>query len=196
MIGMGTRGLVGFRVKGKDYTTYNNSDSYPSGVGADVLDELKKVKNWKKVKALVGALRLVNEDSPPTPEDIKRFMKLFNGKVNRASVTKWYSLLDQLQGTLEPYLNGRVDVMIDSSEFIRDSLFCEWAYIVNLDTGLLEVWKGLQRTPWKRNRYGAKKDADDKRYHHYYPCKRVRVFDLSHLPSKKEFLTVDKDEDN
>ncbi|MGD9381201.1 MAG: hypothetical protein PVI03_02040 [Candidatus Thorarchaeota archaeon] len=187
---MGTRGLIGFRLDGKDYTTYNHFDSYPTGVGADILAELKKVKDWKKVKGFVKAIRLVTDDNPPSPEDIRRFKKWHEGKVSTGQLTEWYSLLRELQGTLEPYLKGEVDVMINSSEFIRDSLFCEWAYIVNLDTGFLEVWMGFQKTPWKKNRYGTKAESghDNK----YYPCKRVAVFDLKTLPSKADFVALEK----
>jgi hypothetical protein len=34
--------------------------------------------------------------------------------------------------------------MIDSKGFLSDSLFCEWAYIINLDKEVLEVYEGFQ----------------------------------------------------
>ena len=43
--------------------------------------------------------------------------------------------------------------MIDSSGFLLDSLFCEWAYIVNLDTGKLELYRGFNKKP-SDGRYG------------------------------------------
>ena len=43
---MGTRGLYGFRKNGVDKTTYNHFDSYPDGLGADVIESLKK--DWEK----------------------------------------------------------------------------------------------------------------------------------------------------
>lgn len=45
--------------------------------------------------------------------------------------------------------------MIDSSHFLLDSLYCEWGYILNLDTKMLEVWRGWQTTSDPDNRYGT-----------------------------------------
>jgi len=47
--------------------------------------------------------------------------------------------------------------MVDGIDFIKDSLFCEWAYLINLDRGVLEVYRGFQHKPAK-NRYALTKD--------------------------------------
>jgi hypothetical protein len=47
--------------------------------------------------------------------------------------------------------------MMDSSEFLADSLFCEWAYIINLDTEILEIYKGFQKKVGK-GRYAKMTD--------------------------------------
>ena len=39
---MGTRGLYGFRKNGKDKITYNHWDSYPEGLGQNVLNFVKE----------------------------------------------------------------------------------------------------------------------------------------------------------
>jgi hypothetical protein len=45
--------------------------------------------------------------------------------------------------------------MVDGAGFLRDSLFCEWAYIVNLDDddGVLEVYRGFNKNPQATGRY-------------------------------------------
>ena len=72
--------------------------------------------------------------------------------------------------------------MIDSSDFIKDSLFCEYAYIVNLDSGMLEFWKGFQKEPDPGNRYGCEVstrcDWCDPVVC-YYPCRLALEIPLS-----------------
>ena len=58
----------------------------------------------------------------------------------------WYCLLRHAQGDLNVYKNG-LRYMIDNHDFIKDSLFCEYAYIINLDTKRLEFYVGFQKTP-------------------------------------------------
>ena len=38
---MGTRGLLGFIIKGKKKGSYNHWDSYPSGLGMEIITWLK-----------------------------------------------------------------------------------------------------------------------------------------------------------
>lgn len=57
----------------------------------------------------------------------------------------WYCLLHKSQGDLSYYQKG-LKYMLDSKNFLTDSLFCEWAYIINLDTNQLEIYKGLNKS--------------------------------------------------
>lgn len=101
------------------------------------------------------------------------------------------TLFAPLQGTLAPYLDGRVSFMPDASDFIRDSRHCDWVYIANLDTSQFEVWKGNQLEPdsednrliEEENRYGREEDRMG-----YYPCTMVRNYDLEALPNPGFFL--------
>lgn len=45
--------------------------------------------------------------------------------------------------------------LMNSTSFASDSLFCEWAYIVDLDSEALEVYKGFSnRSPCELNKFG------------------------------------------
>ena len=70
--------------------------------------------------------------------------------------------------------------MIDSKGFIKNSLICEYGYIINLDTGKLECWLGYQREPDTSNRYGTK-PFDALGTGIYYPCRNVMEVKLEDI---------------
>jgi hypothetical protein len=93
----------------------------------------------------------VDEDSTPTPEDVKRLGKHADPSVGSQSLTDWYVLLRNTQGNPAAVLEA--GMMTDGEDFLQDSLFCEWAYVMNLDTLTLEIYKGFQTKPHTRGRY-------------------------------------------
>lgn len=68
------------------------------------------------------------------------------------------------------------EIFMDNSiSFIKDSLFCEHAYILDLNTGLLEYYIGYQTEPDDDNRYGTECDGK------YYPCKCIAKYDVKDI---------------
>lgn len=55
--------------------------------------------------------------------------------------------------------------MIDSHEFLADSLFCEWAYIINLDNYSFEVHRGFNKSPDEAGRYSGLQIENSDGYH-------------------------------
>ena len=167
---MGTRGCYGFRKNGIDKLTYNHFDSYPDCLGHIMVDFCKSTP-LSQMNEIFDRLILVDENDKPTPEQIEECKQYYNGNVASQSPEDWYCLLREAQGEPNAYKNG-LRYMIDSHEFIKDSLFCEYAYIINLDTNSLEFWVGFQNKPDFDNRYGIESDRG------YYPCKMVTYFPL------------------
>ena len=172
---MGTRGLMGVRIGGVDKLTYNHWDSYPSRLGNDIVTYLKEIVNMDEEVEKVKSLRLVSEDGKPTTEDIEKFNKHANINVGEKKFDSWYCLLRELQGKLGETLSS--GVMIDSRDFIDDSLFCEWAYIVNFDEMVLEVYKGYQQASHDKGRYASAVGIRE-----FYPCALIKTFPLNDLP--------------
>lgn len=71
---MGTRGSWGFVLNGKRWETYNHFDSYPSGLGEDLLSWAREVQDWSVVADRVASLTLVDQDSPCPPLDRRTFV--------------------------------------------------------------------------------------------------------------------------
>jgi len=150
---MSTSGIYGFRKNGEDKTARNNHDSYPKGLGAAVVDFCKQT-SIEEMHEIFDRIELIDEDFDFIEEHIEN-SDLDLSKQNPLDIFKAES----------PY-------MIDSKGFIENSLFCEFGYIINLDTGKLECWLGYQREPDMSNRYGTK-PFDALGTGIYYPCRNV-----------------------
>lgn len=72
--------------------------------------------------------------------------------------------------------------------FLRDSLFCEYAYLINLDTNMLEYYQGFNKNPNEKGRY-AKYTVDDEKK--YYGVKLIQEIPLQDIIVGK-YTTDDK----
>jgi len=182
---MGTRGAYGYRVNGKDYLTYNHFDSYPEGLGQELVEFVQKVNKtpagWDIFKEFAQRVELVNEDTKPGRKLVETYTKYADTGVASRDVNDWYVLLRKLQmgKNLHEINEGNLAHMIDSHTFMGDSLFCEFAYIINLDTGKLECYRGFQKAPQPGNRYGTTTNEE------YYPVALVGELAFSEV-------TIDK----
>lgn len=184
---MTTQGLTGFRYHEKDRLTYNHADSHPDTLGLKVLRELRDVEDWNTARDRIDGLipipeqRKLDEHSSMAETELRRaFPELKYANKPR----DFYELYQPLQGTLKPYLDGKLMFMPDASDFIHNSGFCEWAYVANLDSQKYEIWKGLQTNPDPDNRYGQ--DADRMGY---FPCQKIKEYDLMNLPEPGYYLS-------
>ena len=100
----------------------------------------------------------------------------------------FYCLLRKAQGDLNAYKTD-LKYMIDSKEFLGNSLFCEYAYIINLDKNVLEFYKGFNKVP-QNNRYS--KYADEKE--EYKECKLLAEYPLTEIYEGK--ITLDNMEED
>lgn len=190
---MGTRGASGFKVNGQLKVMYNHYDSYPDGLGTEVVSFVRSVVENKQVDQLIAnaaKLILVDETSKPTDELIDKYTKFADQDVSTRRLDDWYVLLRDLQGDgiLRKTLSGEVEHIMDGESFLRDSLFCEYAYIINLDDRTLEFYKGFQTTPQKDNPFGTTPDGGG-----YYPVALVARYPLDDIP--KDWDTVYRSEE-
>ena len=166
---MSTRGSIGFRIDGVDKLTYNHSDSYPSWLGVRILSQVQKLcaADLAPLRAKVRGIRMLS-DSDVTEEIVRVTCEYHNPSVSAQSETDLYCLFREAQGDLVAYLN--LGYMPDDHGFILDSLFCEWAYILNLDDNILEVYEGYQNIADPDNRFGQEFLLGDGQGE-YAPCK-------------------------
>lgn len=191
---MGTRGFVGFVADGKETITYCQYDSYPSGVGLNVLHWARTVTDWNEVRRQAAALVHVDDDTPPTPEQIERLRQYADTDVSTRKLTEWYVLLRETQG--EPALILESGHAEHASEWPGDSLFCEWGYLIDLDQSVLEVYRGFQTKPHTTGRFHDRtRDGGPEPSYGggstYYPVRLVRTWKFSELPDEPVFLRLE-----
>lgn len=136
---MSTRGVYGFYKNGEYKITYNHSDSYPEGLGEDVVKFIRET-SIEEMNKIFDKIILVDEDFPATQEQIEECIEYASLNVASNKISDWYCLLRKAQGNLFAYKEG-LRYMIHSKGFL-DNTWCEWKYIIDLDSGVLEIHDG------------------------------------------------------
>lgn len=175
---MGTRGAVCLVADDAEKVIYNHFDSYPDGLGNAVLAWLQKELSTGDESALrrqAASLRPV-PDTEPTDDDFTRLAEFHDPNVS--SGRDWYSLLRGTQGDLSAML--RAGLYEDAADFPRDSLFCEWAYVVDFDGRAFEVYEGFRTTPPTDGRWAEQPGTDERGQ--YFPVQRVARWSFDELP--------------
>lgn len=191
---MGTRHLICV-VSNGDYriAQYGQWDGYPEGQGASILEFLKSPMAEQLKKNLKNCTWLTNTEYEKLWEefgvDTKQEMidydayQDFCNKHPELSRDTGARILEIVAGA-----TGKIKLQ-NSLNFSRDSLFCEWAYVIDFDKNTFEVYQGFNETPLdKSERFytaGQKEDENG-----MYPVKLFKSFDLSALPSEEEFLEI------
>ncbi len=196
---MGTRGLTCVVLKGEyKICQYGQWDHYPSGQGVTVLDFLTnkmdrerfesalKETTWiteAALSALYVAAGNKSEDGWVTAEVSDNF-KDANPQLDR----------DMGAAVLEFVQESDMAVVLnDNIEFAQDGLMCEWAYVIDLDKNVLEVYQGFGKEELdESSRFGN--DIDD---NGYSTIGLTKTYSLDDLPDERTFLRqLDPNEDD
>lgn len=147
---VGTRGFVTFVTDRREITSYVHCDAYPEKTGLDVLRWARAAtENRERLAARVRSLRVVAPDSKPSAGDRHRLARFAEGPGRPGT---WYHLLRGTQG--DPGLMLLAGVVEDAGEFPCHAQAL-WGYVIDLDAGRLEVYRGGQRAPHDRGRFAS-----------------------------------------
>lgn len=193
---MSTRGFLGFVIDGQEKIAYNHFDSYPGGLGVDVLSFLRIAasESTEQIAERVRALRVVDSDSEPTDEDIERLAPFTNTNVGeRCERPDWYQLLRETQG--KPGAILQAGFIEDATRFPLDSLFAEYGYMVDLDRGVFEAYVGFQEAGHSKGRFADREPDPNNVANGYYPCALVAEWKLDALPTDDELVAAFEGDD-
>lgn len=164
---MGTRAALGWITPdGEVRATYSQYDGYPKYMGVQLQSQVHAWSALPTIEAL-SAIRLVDASNEPTPEEAEKFKELHE---NVSTGKDWYATLRGQQGRLDLILkNG---IMTDDRDFPRDSLFCEWAYLIDTRSAEMVILMGFNTKPDQHPDYLAPLQ-EDRKVGYYYPCREI-----------------------
>lgn len=192
---MGTRNLTMVVLDGKTrIAQYGQWDGYPSGQGAVALDFLLTA-DLEAFKVNLLKCKFMTKGKE---REIKKFLKSIgteNGWMDGDQAAKYhakYPLLTRDNGAeilslVYQGLKGkeRCIWLQDSESFAGDSLFCEWAYVIDFDKRTFEVYEGFNKTELTEDdRFFKFKDTKSE----YWPVKLLKSYSLDELPSETDFI--------
>lgn len=202
---MGTRNLT--MVIDKDGQTkvaqYGQWDGYPSGVGVGILSMLRTKGFIETLQEKLNLVRFIDEQGRD-----KEFIDSYNKNApeftsspdNRTPEQKeWFKnfctrdLAEDVLANINASEKEEI-LLQDNSGFAADSLFCEYAYVIDLQKQTFEVYQGFNKSelPETDRFYGMKRKDDSE----YYPVRLIKTFSLSELPERGQFLKeVEPEED-
>jgi hypothetical protein len=196
---MGTRHLISV-VKDGEYkiAQYGQWDGYPSGQGLDILEFLTNEMDREcfeyKLNKLSWATKKEIKDmwiecgADPESEwvnlEVSDEFKKKYPENDRDTGSRILSIIQKSDKELK--LDNNID-------FAGNSLYCEWAYVIDLDKNTFEVYKGFNEKSLNEDERFYFLQTDNSKY---YPVKHIVTFDLNNLPNEEYFLNVtDSDED-
>ena len=182
---MSIRGVYGFRLHGQDKITYNHSSSSPEFLGKAFVEWIHQ-HSRAELEAIASALDVVDDTTLPTPEHLTA-LRPWVQKMERVDETNianiWYTLLHSTQGDPHAWDQG-LRLIHDDHAFLSDGLFCEWGYVLDLDTETFEVYVGGTRDAHAQAaRYAVTQPGPSG----YWACRVLTRFSLDNLPVPDDF---------
>jgi len=220
---MGTRNLTVVRYKNKyRIAQYGQFDGYPAGQGMTVLTFLKKANLDKFKNNLEKVVFVKNNDTAYEnklneaidlynyiEEEVRKLEPELDYKQRKRKIFKHLSpelkflylistrntgadILNVIASAPEKIKKIKLYNLID---FAYNSLFCRWAYVIDLDKNSFEIYKGSVTEPLDPTERFYRKRKPKPEYEDdtiYYPVKLLKSYSLDKLPTKKEFLSLDE----
>lgn len=166
---MGTRGLIGFIMPdGTVKASYNQSDMYPTGVGQRIGEELIGISALKQLLPDVERIRWVDARDEPTLDDLRHLAELGIKPEEVSTGRDWYAALRSCHGSMRKRI--MLGIATDDSNFIKDSLFCEWVYLVDFRSDEMVILEGFNKDLDKQAPYARCEPTADTEY---FGCKEV-----------------------
>ncbi|RKF59819.1 hypothetical protein OnM2_056055 [Erysiphe neolycopersici] len=149
---MGTRGLLGLIIGGKRRGIYNHWDSYPSGLGKDIVKFILSLKpeQWDEMVKILNEITWVSQNDEADEATAEKYLALGYGRKRLLEFddevdSSWTDLLNDCRGAdnLIEMQKGNLKHAIEAVHFHQDTLFCEWAYFIDFEKRTLESYQAL-----------------------------------------------------
>ena len=183
---MGTRNLTCVILNGDfKVAQYGQWDGYPSGSGKDILDWLSdKAADFERLKEVANKVTRMRGDY-----DSQTWVEINTENprvIPQADFDKYPSFSrDMGSEVLEYIISTENPIVVLQEDFAQESLFCEWVYVIDLDSMNFDIYEGFNTQPLSEcELFYTGKVPDGE----YYPVKLVKSYPLNFLPDADEFL--------
>ena len=197
---MGTRNLtIVFDAGEYRVAQYGQWDGHPEVAGKNILRFLRDKMDEFKFRTRLSRFNFIEESDNDAIK--KRINMAFSDGIGGYCFPEFSrdtgcDILPMIQNgmTTTRYLGNNLD-------FAADSVFCEWAYVVDFNHRTFEVFQGFNKTPLEENeRFYFLSDKADQSHmlangDMFFPVKLAATFNLDNLPEDKEFLDVFRDDE-
>jgi len=178
---------------------YGQWDGYPEGQGNTVLKFLRNKKRISKLKNRLKDFHFATDEDQKEMDEFFKSIGSNDGGLNMEQAElyhKKYPLLTRDNGAnvLNLILETKgKQFLVDSTDFAGDSLFCEWAYVIDFQNNMLEVYGGFNEEPLaddERFKYLEKLGQKDNygRTIEYTSIKLIKKYSLDEIPTLKQLV--------
>lgn len=188
---MGTRNLTAVYMDGEyRVAQYGQWDGYPEGQGLTCLHFLQEMDESVFRKAIenvkyydIDTIKAIGEEFG-TKEDGCISIENYN------ALCSSYPALsrDTASEILQMIYDGSVKFLKNDLSFAADSLYCEWAYVIDLDKRTFEAYEGFNEIPLtEKDRFHFLRDKEEGKYR----CIRLaHEWSLDNLPCDEDFISA------
>lgn len=187
---MGTRNLIAVFMDGEyKVAQYGQWDGYPEGQGRECLIFLREKMDEIKFREQLKKVHFGDK------EELKKLFEEFgadpSGSISVSNYDRFKKAYPELHrdtaaNILEMIQEGKVRILKNDIDFAADGLFCEWAYVIDLDKRTFEVYTGLHKEPLtEKDRFYFLKDKEEGGYSGIH---MVFAWSIDDLPTENVFL--------
>lgn len=187
---MGTRSLIAVQFDGEyKIAQYSQWDGYPEGQGLGCLNFLETYMVEHRFKQELRKLKMIQAEA-----QMDAIKSLYRDDVRFPEFNR-----DTGSCILEIVQDNRTTsgCLANNIGFAgcTDVFGCEYVWVIDLDKRTFEAYIGYNKIPLNENDrfYFLQKDHEPDEY---YPARKIAEWSLSDLPTKEEFLSAFKEEDD
>ena len=188
---MGTRNLTCVWIDGAfKVAQYGQWDGYPGGIGLDILRFLKQT-NLDAFKDAVRACHWATKEEVEATWvecGMEKGAEFVSMAISDIHGKKYPEFCRDTAAKILPLILKKPLALNDKHEFAADGLFCEWAYVIDLDAMTLEVYEGFNQTTGKDHGKFAGLPVRDGADKSYTAVVLAKIYKLSELPDVDAFV--------
>jgi hypothetical protein len=189
---MGTRSLICVYYKGRFVIAqYSQWDGYPEGQGKTILQFLQVWANIERLKNGLQYIAVLEDDEVESIYNaVAKAQRNNSGHDSNCKCGKPHGHPGQLPPSLSRDTGAKILELIAQAtadsyvpvylnlDFVNDSLFCEWAYVVDLDNDVFEVFaSSVSKASALNDRFANVGDKDER------VPELIQAFPFTQLPT-------------